>query len=128
MAKKTYEDNLSKRPGEIKEYRDKPYYAGYEDDSVSGRAAAVKYQELEKANPSDMQNMSSAGGIPYDPNKAKEAQAKQREVMNERRRETKDTVPTENLKKGGSAKKMASGGKVRGCGIAQRGKTKGRMV
>ena len=27
-----------------------------------------------------------------------------------------------------NAKKMASGGKVRGCGIAQRGKTKGRMV
>lgn len=29
---------------------------------------------------------------------------------------------------GGSVKKMASGGKVRGCGIAVKGKTKGRMV
>lgn len=32
------------------------------------------------------------------------------------------------FKKGGKVKKMASGGKVRGDGIAQRGKTKGRMV
>lgn len=29
---------------------------------------------------------------------------------------------------GGSVKKMASGGKVRGCGCAVKGKTKGRMV
>lgn len=29
---------------------------------------------------------------------------------------------------GGKVKKMASGGKVRGCGIAVKGKTKGKMV
>lgn len=28
---------------------------------------------------------------------------------------------------GGKVKKMAAGGSVRGCGIAQKGKTKGRM-
>ena len=29
---------------------------------------------------------------------------------------------------GGKIKKMAAGGKVRGCGIAVKGKTKGKMV
>lgn len=32
------------------------------------------------------------------------------------------------FKKGGKVKKMASGGMTRGDGLAQRGKTKGRMV
>ena len=31
-------------------------------------------------------------------------------------------------KKGGKIKKMASGGKVRGCGCESKGKTKGRFV
>jgi hypothetical protein len=49
-------------------------------------------------------------------------------------KETKpDTGETTNpmgdkYKKGGKVKKMASGGMARGDGLAQRGKTKGRMV
>jgi len=35
---------------------------------------------------------------------------------------------TKNMACGGKAKKMASGGSVRGCGCAVKGKTKGRMV
>lgn len=31
------------------------------------------------------------------------------------------------MRKGGKVKKMAKGGKVRGCGIAKRGLTKGKM-
>jgi hypothetical protein len=31
------------------------------------------------------------------------------------------------MKRGGAVKKMAAGGKVRGCGIAVKGKTKGRV-
>ena len=32
------------------------------------------------------------------------------------------------MRKGGKVKKMAKGGKVRGCGCAKRGLTKGKMV
>ena len=36
--------------------------------------------------------------------------------------------PAPAMKKGGKVKKMASGGKVRGCGCETKGKTKGRFV
>lgn len=38
---------------------------------------------------------------------------------------TPSVEPT--MRKGGKVKKMAKGGKVRGCGIAKRGLTKGKM-
>jgi hypothetical protein len=122
------QDNARENPGVISDYRKKKYYTGYEDDSVSGKAALEKYNELEKESPSDIRKMPVAGGVPYSPSRAEAAQAKQREVMNERRRETKDTVPEERLKKGGAIK-MAKGGmakcKMDGCAV--KGKTKGTM-
>jgi len=39
-----------------------------------------------------------------------------------------DEMKKSGMKKGGKVKKMASGGMTRGDGLAQRGKTKGRMV
>lgn len=40
--------------------------------------------------------------------------------------EAEGAEPT--MRKGGKVKKMAKGGKVRGCGCAKRGLTKGKMV
>lgn len=37
------------------------------------------------------------------------------------------STPEPTMRKGGKVKKMAKGGKVRGCGIAKRGLTKGKM-
>jgi hypothetical protein len=54
---------------------------------------------------------------------AKRAQAKQREVMSEQQRETKNTVPKERLAKGGSV----SSASRRADGIATKGKTRGKM-
>jgi hypothetical protein len=112
---------------ENEEYRKKPEYYGYEDYTPSGRAAAEKYF----SDPERHSNrVKVKGGMPYNPEVAKKAQAAQREVMNEGRRETRGTVPAAALKKGGAVKKMASGGSVskRADGCAQRGKTKGRFV
>jgi hypothetical protein len=114
---------------ENEEYRKKPEYYGYEDYAPSGRAALRHYnQEAEKTDIKDY--VKRKDGPPYNPTVAKKAQAVQREVMNEGRRETRGTVPAAALKKGGAVKKMASGGSVskRADGCAQRGKTKGRFV
>jgi hypothetical protein len=125
-------DNKGYEPA-IAKYRKEPRYTGYEDYSGSGRAAIQKYIEEEaklalKNNgkiPDLMRGEQGDGTMPYSKSAAESAQAKQREVMNERRRETKDTVPEERLKKGGSVKSSAS---RRADGCCSKGKTKGRMV
>jgi hypothetical protein len=125
-------DNKGYEP-EIAKYRKEPRYKGYEDYSGSGRAAMEKYNEEEaklasKNNgkiPDLMRGEKGDGTMPYSKSAAESAQAKQREVMNERRRETKDTVPEERLKKGGSVKSSAS---RRGDGCVTKGKTKGKMI
>ena len=104
----------------VTEYRNKPYYTGYEDDAVSGRAAI---QEYNKGATGKEDLIQTDGSIPYEPAAAKRAQAKQREVMSEQQRETKNTVPKDRLAKGG---KVSSASK-RADGIAQRGKTRGKM-
>jgi hypothetical protein len=105
---------------EIADYRKKPEYHGYEDYAPSGRAALRHYnQEAEKTDIKDY--VKRKDGPPYNPTVAKKAQAVQREVMNEGRRETRGTVPAEALKKGGSVSSRADG-----CAV--RGKTKGRIV
>jgi hypothetical protein len=133
------QDNARENLKEISDYRKKRHYFGVEDDSVSGKAARESYgkavDRIQNSNPegeAEFVMSNKTGFIPYNREAATEAQAKQREVMNERRRETKDTVPEERLKKGGAIKKMAKGGKVssvskRADGCAQRGKTRGRM-
>jgi hypothetical protein len=103
----------------VTEYRNKPYYTGYEDDSVSGNAAI---QEYNKGATGKEDLIQTDGSIPYEPAAAKRAQAKQREVMSEQQRETKNTVPKERLAKGGSVSASR-----RADGIAQRGKTRGKM-
>ena len=120
MAEKEYADNAAKYPGEIARVRKSKAYIGKEDDSVSGRAALEEYTN--KAREDDVKRL-DPNFIPVSKSGAEAAQAKQREVMNERRRETKDTVPEERLKKGGSVKSSAS---KRADGIAQRGHTKGK--
>jgi hypothetical protein len=108
---------------EMADYRKKPEYYGYEDYSPSGRAALRNYtQEAEKTDIKDY--VKRKDGPPYNPTVAKKAQAVQREVMNEGRRETRGTVPAEALKKGGSVSSASS----RADGCAQRGKTKGKIV
>jgi hypothetical protein len=125
MSEKDIKDN--------EEYRKKREYYGYEDYTPSGRAAIQSYADRTEV-PSRMvkedKNAPPGQGRMYDPVAAKKAQAVQREVMNEGRRETRGTVPKGALKKGGTVKKMASGGSVskRADGCAQRGKTKGRFV
>ena len=107
---------------EIAAYRKKPEYTGYEDYAPSGRAALRYYnQEAEKTDIKDY--VKRKDGPPYNPTVAKKAQAVQREVMNEGRRETRGTVPAEALKKGGS---VSASSRADGC--AQRGKTRGKFV
>jgi hypothetical protein len=103
----------------VTQYRNKPYYMGYEDDSVSGSAAI---QEYNKGATGKEDLIQTDGSIPYEPAAAKRAQAKQREVMSEQQRETKNTVPKERLAKGGAVSASR-----RADGIAQRGKTRGKM-
>lgn len=123
MATKDYADNAAKSAGEITRSRKSKSYVGKEDDSVSGRAALDKYSTAAKSN--DVSRMDE-NYPPVSKSGAEAAQATQRETMNERRRETKDRVPEEFLKRGGRVKKMAKGGSV--DGIAQRGKTRGRYI
>jgi len=104
----------------VTEYRNKPYYIGYEDDAVSGRAAI---QEYNKGATGKEDLIQTDGSIPYEPAAAKRAQAKQREVMSEQQRETKNTVPKERLARGGSV----SSASRRADGIATKGKTRGKM-
>jgi hypothetical protein len=131
MAKKEYADNGANDLGMISDYRKKKAYTGREDTSVSGRAAFDEYlAAAEKKGatnwtpPTDLVEYEK-GHLPVSKSGAEAAQAKQREVMSERRRETKDTVPEERLKKGGSVKSSAS---KRADGCCAKGKTKGRMV
>jgi hypothetical protein len=92
MSEKDMKDNEA--------YRKKPEYYGYEDYAPSGRAALRHYnQEAEKTDIKDY--VKRKDGPPYNPTVAKKAQAVQREVMNEGRRETRGTVPAAALKKGG---------------------------
>jgi hypothetical protein len=93
MSEKDMKDNEA--------YRKKPEYHGYEDYTPSGRAAAETYF----SDPARHSNrVKLKGGVPYSPEVAKKAQAVQREVMNEGRRETRGTVPAATLKKGGDVK------------------------
>jgi hypothetical protein len=89
---------------EMADYRNKPTYFGYEDYTPSGRAAIRSYADRTEV-PARMikedKNAPLGRGRMYDPVAAKKAQAVQREVMNEGRRETRGTVPAEALKKGG---------------------------
>jgi hypothetical protein len=96
---------------ENEEYRKKPEYYGYEDYTPSGRAAIRHYNDVNSDNPKDY--VKQKYSIPYDPVAAKKAQAVQREVMNEGRRETRGTVPAAALKKGGSIDGCAMRGKTR---------------
>jgi hypothetical protein len=102
--KKYAEGGMSEKDKtETAAYRKKPEYYGYEDYSPSGRAALRHYnQEAEKTDIKDY--VKRKDGPPYNPTVAKKAQAVQREVMNEGRRETRGTVPAEALKKGGEVK------------------------
>lgn len=52
----------------------------------------------------------------------------QRELGRAKTMQQVNNPKTVSKKCGGSVKKMASGGSVRGCGCAVKGKTKGRMV
>jgi len=91
MSEKDMKDNEA--------YRKKREYYGYEDYTPSGRAAIRHYNDVNSDNPKDY--VKQKYSIPYDPVAAKKAQAVQREVMNEGRRETRGTVPAAALKKGG---------------------------
>jgi len=106
---------------ETLEYRKRPDYSGYEDYTPSGRAALKEYNKASQ-NAQDMTKRE--GGPPYSPSAAKKAQAKQREVAAEIKRETRGTVTEGKYAKGGSV----SSASKRADGCAQRGKTKGRMV
>jgi hypothetical protein len=118
--KRMAEGGMSEKDkAETAAYRKKPEYYGYEDYAPSGRAALRHYNAVNSDNPKDF--VKQKYSIPYDPVAAKKAQAVQREVMNEGRRETRGTVPAEALKKGGSVSSRADG-----CAV--RGKTKGRIV
>lgn len=103
------------------EYRKRPDYFGYEDYTPSGRAALKEYVAAEKTA-DDMKERE--GSPPYSPSAAKKAQAKQREVASEIKRESRRTAQEGMYSKGGSV----SSASKRADGCAQRGKTKGRFV
>lgn len=99
------------------EYRKKPDYIGYEDYTPSGRVALRKYnEEAQKAD--DI--VRPKRGPAYSPSAAQKAQAAQREAAAEIKRETRGKVPEGEYARGGYVKAAD--------GIAQRGKTKGRII
>jgi hypothetical protein len=101
--KKYAEGGMSEKDMKENEaYRKKREYYGYEDYTPSGRAAIRHYNDVNSDNPKDY--VKQKYSTPYDPVAAKKAQAVQREVMNEGRRETRGTVPAAALKKGGEVK------------------------
>jgi hypothetical protein len=93
----------------MSKYRKQPNYGGYEDYAPSGRAALEVYNKND--TPKRRIAPPKPGYPDYDPVAAKKAQSVQREAMNEGRRETRNTVPEEELKNGGRvmAKKMNPG-------------------
>jgi len=113
MAKPMSDDDRA----DLAKYRKEKDYFGYEDYTPSGRVALDTYNKAEK----DLgyKPMVKRKGAPsYNPKAAEKAQKAQREYSSELKRETKHTIPSEELRKGGS---------VRGCGIARKGLTKGKM-
>ena len=106
---------------ETLEYRKRPDYFGYEDYTPSGRAALNEYNKAAQ-NAKDMTKQK--GRPPYSPSAAQKAQAKQREVSSEIKRETRGTVAEGSYAKGGSV----SSASKRADGCAQRGKTKGKFL
>ncbi|MEI6881873.1 MAG: hypothetical protein WCK82_11170 [Bacteroidota bacterium] len=108
---------------EMVEYRKRPDYSGYEDYTPSGRAALSTYNTAaEKAG----DFVKRKDGPPYSPSAAKAAQQSQRDTASEIQRETRGKVGS------AASGKYAKGGSVsasrRADGVAQRGKTKGRML
>ena len=83
----------------MSKYRKQPDYGGYEDYAPSGRAALEVYNKND--TPKQRIAPPKPGYPNYDPVAAKKAQSVQREAMNEGRRETRNTVPEEELKNGG---------------------------
>lgn len=102
---------------EIAKYRKEKRYTGYEDYAPSGRVALDTYNKAD-AEMKGKPMVRKKGEMPYNPDAAKKAQAAQRAYSSELKRETKHKVPVEALRKGGS---------VRGCGVARKGLTKGKM-
>ena len=83
----------------MSKYRKQPNYGGYEDYAPSGRSALEVYNKND--TPKRRIAPPKPGYPDYDPVAAKKAQSVQREAMNEGRRETRNTVPEEELKNGG---------------------------
>jgi hypothetical protein len=114
---------------EIAKYRKDPGYTGYEDYAPSGRVALNTYNDAAKGAKDYVVHK---GTRLYSKSAAKQAQDAQREYNSELRRETRGMVPKERLASGGKVKAFAKGGAVsasrRGDGIAQRGKTRGRVL
>lgn len=79
----------------------------------------------------DIGDIARYGGFGLAGMAAEKALRKKKKKVGEPDAETTDggTTPgaEPTMRKGGKVKKMAKGGKVRGCGIAKRGLTKGKM-
>lgn len=83
----------------------------------SGKMSTKQYMRGEKSE-----------GHKEEPGMAKTARAIKSGKMSPAAYAKMETSEPEGMKCGGKVKKMAGGGLTRGDGIAQRGKTKGRMI
>ena len=109
--------------------------AAYEDAKLetelparfTGKPGSVDTPIARTARMNMLQDAMSVANSGKNPDKyIKYADQEAREAAAEERRETSRAHP-EAKKKGGKVCGMKKGGKVRGCGAAQRGLTKGKM-
>ena len=119
-GKSIADEKYDAEAAELRKYRNSKDYGGYEDYAPSGRAAIEAYNKASAGSKELAPGVD--GRQAYSPKGAAAAQKAQRDTMNELKRESRGTVPDEELKKGGKVKKYARGG-----GIEIRGKTKGKM-
>jgi hypothetical protein len=146
MSERVYAENL-KRDYEEKEkpYRKRMQESGFTEDTPGMDRAMKAMKKAANLNSPDIPKLVSLRAAKYDNAASDYGRSYERPSKNEKA-ELNDIIAAARaglssgnsdetgspMKKGGSVKKMASGGKVvsaskRADGIAQRGKTKGRM-
>jgi hypothetical protein len=139
MSERVYAENL-RRAYEEKEkpYRERMQESGFAEDTPGMDLAMKAMKKAANLNSPNIPKLASLRAAKYDnaasdygrsyERPSKNEKSKLNDILNAAAAEAAENP----MKKGGSVKKMASGGKVvsaskRADGIAKRGKTKGRM-
>lgn len=116
MAKKSEAQKLE-------EYQDEPGYFGYEDDSPEGRKAIAAYNKAAKEKDFSDQTVPTRSGAKASKSGVRAARTVIKEHKDKMKPFERVDAMGSSYKKGGSV----SSASKRADGIAQRGKTKGKM-